>query len=554
MANEDQFSKDNFRVTPGSQQVPIQICGSSTFGRYDKIGSGLTYNMFISEGWLINFAGYKKAIELKDTGTSVRGLYKSTRGNFLLAVVGSLVYKVSTSFSITPIGGNLETSTGEVFMDENLNGQICIVDGLNAYIYNYTTSSALVKQTGGPLGSSLIPNYVSFHNTFFLFGNASSTSNGAKWYVYKYDTATTIIEQTDLALSTKPDSALAVKRLPGQSNNVIVFGRTVCEVWTSVGGLQNYRRNSSVSIDYGCISVSTIASSDQYTVWLGANQDNQPVIMVFAGEGLMRLSTDGIDHLLGSIVEPQNSTALFFRQDGHLFYQLTFYGRKDGLTLVYDFNTEKFFNLSDYNDDFHPARDMVYFNNQMLFASLKNGYIYQTSTDITVYNENLSSKSTEWDPEKVHIIPRTRICESIRRPDSGRFIANSFVLTMAQGDDPNVTGLSLGASFENIMITEDGVDMETQDSQLMITQDSIANNGGIGNPVTLTYRPRVDMALSKDSGITWGSYVGRGLNPIGKRQNIITWNNLGRCNDLTIKLRFWGLSSFVVTDGIVEIY
>jgi len=550
----DEFLRQNFRITPNSQQAPIQIAGSSTFGRYQKIGSGLTYNMFLSEGWLINFAGYKKFIELNSFVSSCRGLFKSVRGNFMLAVAGSLVYRIESSYSVTQLSGSLETSSGEVFMDENLNGQICIVDGLNAYIYNYTTFSAVTKQTGGPLGTSLVPNYVSFHNTFFLLGNASSTSNGARWYVYKYATATTITEQTDLALSTKPDSAIAVRRLPGQANNVLVFGKTVCEIWTAVGGLQNYRRNSSVNIDYGCISVSTISSSDQYTAWLAVNEDNKPAIMVFSGEGIQRISTDGIDYLLSSIQEPEKSTALFFRQDGHLFYQLTFYGTKDEITIVYDFNTQRFFNLSDYNSDYHPARDMVYFNNRLFFASLKNGCIYETSTDITVYNENLISNSNAWDSALIHVIPRTRICESIRRPDSSRFIANSFVFTMAQGDDPNVTGLSLNYSFEDTMITELDVKMITENGQEMITEDSLPNTGTIGNPMNLTYQPRIDMSISKDSGITWSNYVSRGLNPVGQRQNIITYNNLGRSNDLTIKLRFWGLSSFVVTDGIVEVY
>ncbi len=55
------YLRNNFRITPNSEQIPIQIVGSSTFGRYDKIGSGLTYNMFISDGWLVNFAEIGRA-------------------------------------------------------------------------------------------------------------------------------------------------------------------------------------------------------------------------------------------------------------------------------------------------------------------------------------------------------------------------------------------------------------------------------------------------------------------------------------------------------------
>ena len=169
----------------------------------------------------------------------------------------------------------------------------------------------------------------------------------------------------------------------------MVFGTTVCEIWTQVGGIQNYRRNQSVNIDYGCLSVSTIGSCDQYTAWLAINEDNSPIILVYSPQGLKRISSDGIDHLLDNIHVPSDSTALFYTQDGHLFYQLTFFNPKDNLTLVYDFNTEKFFNLSDQDGNHHPARKMVYFDGSPYFISLNNASLYLSDTRITIYNENL---------------------------------------------------------------------------------------------------------------------------------------------------------------------
>ena len=126
---QSQYSRNNFRITPNSDQVPIQIVGSSTFARYHKIGSGLTYNMFISDDWLVNFAGYKRVQQLVNNNVGEgRGLFHSTRGNILIVVIGSSVFQLDTALNVTPIG-SLNTSTGEVFMDENLNNQVCIVDG-----------------------------------------------------------------------------------------------------------------------------------------------------------------------------------------------------------------------------------------------------------------------------------------------------------------------------------------------------------------------------------------------------------------------------------------
>jgi hypothetical protein len=556
---EQQWSRNNFRVTPNAEPVPIQIVGSSTFGRYHKIASGLTYNMFISDDWLVNFAGYKRVVELiGDNIGEGRGLFHSTRGNILIVVIGAVVFQLDAALNVTQIG-ILSTGVGEVFMDENLNNQICIVDGVYAYIYNYATPSGVVAQNIG----TIQPSYVCFHNTYFLIGNQSRNNNGALWYAYGFNTTASpppdqvIILITSFAISTKPDYAIAVRRLPGQANNVIVFGTTVCEIWTQVGGIQNYRRNQSVNIDYGCLSVSTIGSCEQYTAWLAVNEDNSPIILIYSSQGLKRISSDGIDHLLDGLSAPQDSTALFYTQDGHLFYQLTFFNPADNLTLVYDLNTEKFFNLSDQGGDHHPARKMVYFNQTPYFISLNNASLYSSDTSITVYNENLSSAVSEWLPGLIYDIPRTRICETIRKPDSGRFIVNSFVFTIAQGYDPAITTLSLTpVTPANDIITEGGVDIIDENGDQLVTQNSATLQpvDPYTAPSSLVYQPRVDMAISKDAGTTWSSYVGKGLNPIGQRKNIITWNNLGAANELTLKFRFWGTGAVVCSNGFVELY
>ena len=230
------------------------------------------------------------------------------------------------------------------------------------------------------------------------------------------------------------------------------------------------------------------------------------------------MSTDGIDHQLAHIQYPDESAGMFFRQDGHLFYQLTFYNPEDNLTFIYDFTTNMFFNLSDFELNYHPARNYAYFNQSLYFVSLDDSSIYLASSDLTTYNENLAGADpANIDPDINHEIPRIRICNTLRMPDSSQFRPNSFVFTIEQGTDSHVTGLSLLAP-------------------------------------PIVYRPRVDLSISCDGGISWSNTVGRYLNPVGLRQNILNWEKMGMCNSLTIKLRFWGLSRFIANDGIVEAY
>ena len=558
------------RVTPNSNPVPVNIVGSSVFARYNKISGERTTNLYITtngaqpdaenyEAFLISYPGYKRVLQLLATGAG-RGLFHSTRGNLALAVVNSSVYQISPTLGVTLIG-TIASTAGEVFMAENLNAQICLVDGVNAYIYNYDDPPNLVIQTDGALGSgALIPSYVEYHNTFFLFGNGNTTANGAAWYAYSYSSPTTIVQTTQLALQTKADYARAVKRIPGAGNNVLVFGTTVAEIHTQVGGLLNYIRNQSVNINYGCLSVSTIGEGGTYLAWLAVNEEESPVIMVYDGSNAQRISTDGIDYLLSSVVAPQTSTAMLYQADGHLFYQLTFYDTRDNLTLLYDFNTKMFFNLSDQFLNYHPMRAVIYFSLKTYFISLNNGSLYELSSNINVIDENIAPATVD---TLIYDIQRERITANIREGNSTRFRINSFVLTLEQGTDPAYSELDLILAQGNWLITED--DFNPPDAGIIseMGQPIIAESGVISfeaNPEEATgtfaylpYIPRVDLAISKDGSITWSNYVPSQLNTLGHRQNICHWSNMGVANDLSFKVRVWSRWRTILSNAMVDI-
>lgn len=539
------------RQTPNSKDQEVNIVGGNTYGRYAIISVSQTFNLFVSDNWLVNTPGYQRIYQLLQQGEG-RGAHVSIRGNIMIVVVNSTVYSIDTNLNPT-IVGTLATNNGEVFIDENLNSQIGIVDGVNLYIYNYSQPPNLTIQS---VAMGLTPNYIDFHNGFFLIGNGNTTSTGAFWYAYQFSTATTVVIAVpgQFALQTKPDFALAVLRIPGGGNNVLVIGSTVCEIWTQVGGLRNYQRNPTANIDYGCASVSTIARNDKFIAWLGINENNAPVIMVFSGESIGPISTDGIDYQMGQILHPEQSTGAFFRQDGHLFYQLTFFNPKDNVTLLYDFNTKMFFTLTDYQLNYHPARDYVYFNKKIYFISLENGSLYQSGTDFTTYNENLPT--TIQDPDLNREIPRLRLPDTIRATNSEQFRSNSFVMTMEQGYDTAVSGASLSLNLDEIITESAFVQpndvIYTEYGTIVVDEDS-GLGVGQGNKLP-PYQQRVDLSISRDGGITWSSYVSRRLQAIGNRQNIINWEGMGTCNSLTLKLRFIGLSRFCVSNGLVEIY
>jgi hypothetical protein len=527
--------------TPNAQKIPVKIVGSSIFGVHPIISDERTWNMFISDGWLLNFAGYTQAINILPLGNEGRGLYKSVRGNFMLAVIASNIYRIDPNLGFSFLF-SIASGTGEVFMDENLSSQICIVDGVSSgYIYNYTTNTVGAIDyvyTGG--GIPFIPNYVTYQNTYFIFGNATQDPSGSNWFIYKSGfNPTTLANPLQLAwvqtltLQTKPDFAKAAIRIPSHGNNLLVLGSSVAEIWANVEGLQVYQRQSSVNIDYGVESVATIAATDDMIVWLGINEKSNAAIMVMKGGRADTLSTDGIDNILNKINHPETSTGMFYRQNGHVFYILTFYDPEDNLSIMYDFTTEKFYDITDWDFNYHPARQMAFFNNQIYFISLKQGSVMLIDPNIESISTNIGNN---------YQIPRVRKCDTFRLPGSDRYIVNQFSFTIQNGVEQNVDfqvecdGYILGETSGLMMYSEDGLPLLIEGGSCQV------------------YRPKIDVSFSKNGGETYGNVVPYFMHSTGNYKNQPRFNKLGEANQFTIQMRFWGYGAVVINDGFLEVY
>lgn len=488
-------------MTPNAQQMPVKIVGSSVFGRHAMISDERTWNLFISDEWLLNFAGYEQAVEILGLGVEGRGLFHSTRGNFLLVVIGANIYRIDPNLGWRFLYAMTSTN-GEVFIDENLSSQIIIVDGsATAYIYNYDVD---LVSTAVRTGTAQVfnYNYVTYQNTFFIFGNALTDSSGSQWFVYKKGAGDFDIEYVQtLTIQTKPDFAKAAIRIPSHGNFLLVLGSVVSELWSQVPGLQTYQRQSSINIDYGVASVSTIAASDDMVCWLGINEKSSPAIMVMMGGKAERISTDGIDFLLSRVRRPDKSTAMFYRQDGHVQYILTFFHEDDNFSIMYDFNTQKFFDVTDWDFNYHPARQMAYFGGEIYFVSLKQGSLMRISSTLVGMTPETGT---------TYEIPRIRRCDTLRFPGSDRFIVNQFSFTIENG----------------------------------VTQ-------GI---FTDSQRPRIDVNLSKNGGVTYGNSMVYYMHKTGDYKNQPRFNGLGSANQFTIQMRFWGLNDIVITNGFLECY
>jgi hypothetical protein len=169
--------------SPSSQPVPVNIAGSSTFGRYPKISQERTYNMFISDSWLVPYAGYEIIVPstLLENGVEGRGIFKSTKLDALIVVIDDTVWLIRITFDQTtdePIFeqiiniGTIQTQTGVVYITENNKPQILISDNHHLYIYD-TTINGKVQLVPG---LNFTPGYITFHDTYFICAASNDTT------------------------------------------------------------------------------------------------------------------------------------------------------------------------------------------------------------------------------------------------------------------------------------------------------------------------------------------------------------------------------------------
>ena len=538
---------------PNTKSLPLQLVCSTKFGRYPKISNEQTWNMFDSDNFMVTYAGHKKVLNISDSAKG-RAVFSSERGGFLLFIVDEEIYVIDKYLNYNYVAA-LETTTGDIDIAENDANQIGICDAQYIYIYNYVAGSF----SKAPIDASdFIPASLAFQDGYFIAGakgqakwRLSALNNGMLWPA----------NAENIGLLQAPDNVLACIPMPNIQGQLFIFGSTVAHCFNNLPGasLFPYQRNNSFAIDYGCVSKSTIASGDKFIIWLGGNAKSGLAIMYSTGGAQQQISTDGINLRLEQLKNPKNSYGSLIKLDGHVFYQLTFTDPQDNFTIAYDFNTQKFFNVSDNNQNYHEARRIAYFNNTHYFANFNDGNLYEMSSNYFTYNGKE--------------IPRIIITPPVRLPDTTPFIGQSLYILIQQGessgryyadplkykgeisvaaDFPTNGTVIKGDMYKILAPVDDNDQTKTNTSQKFGRCDIVWN--GTSWDVIQDITSRVDLSLSRDGGVTFGSVVSKNIQKIGNRKNILNYFGLGRANDLTCQFRFYGFEKFVVSNGEVNIY
>jgi hypothetical protein len=324
--------------------------------------------------------------ELQLNNDEVRGMRALSGSQYLVVVVGSFVYSVTTAYVATQIG-TLSTNTGQVRITDNVTTN----NGLTAYIVDgpdrYTWVAATNSFTKLPLSDG-------------LWQGATSTDTVDSYIIYN-EPGTQNWAVTDLGLAVTttgnygskdgaPDNLVA---LIVDHRQVYLLGEVTTEVWVDVGtvisGLTTFpfQRISGTTMQHGCGAKYSIARFGESFVFVSRDTRGQAIIGAVNGYTLVRISTHAVENTLVG-VDISDAVAYTYQIEGHEMYVVTF--PSIDLTWVYDLATQQWHKWLSWDNQTgyyrHRSNCYAFFAGKNLVGDYENGKIYSLNNE--VYTDN----------------------------------------------------------------------------------------------------------------------------------------------------------------------
>lgn len=312
-----------------------------------------------------------------------RGCFPAANGRAFV-VTGSSVYELSSDGVATLIG-SLQTTTGNVSMDEN-GLQLGICDGTYVYIFTYSTNAFLQVtdvDLPNPAGA------ITFIDGYFVINQGltgkfyiSGLYDGTSWASLDFATA-----------ESSPDNLLRAINAVGQ---LWLLGDKTGEIWTNTGASAfPFERISGAKMEAGILAPHTAIPLDNSLFWLGKDNNGSGIVYRANGFSPERISTEAIELLIQQATSPTTIRAYPYQQDGHTFYVLT--GGGLPTSPVYDVSTKlwherAYLNTSGAFESHLGACGMFAFN-RTLVVSRVNGKVYTMS--LTVYSDDSMAIASE---------------------------------------------------------------------------------------------------------------------------------------------------------------
>ena len=304
----------------------------------------------------------------------IRGMHRIAVSGKLAVVSGTVLYYVDATYNWTPVGV-LGTATGPVDIASNAY-QVCVVDGVNGYVYDGTKTVPFFKVDGFPPADR-----VDFIDNYIVFNIKGSGNFG-----FSASNDASSVDPMDFA--TVEGSPDGVNSLVVSNRQVWVTGTDSTEVFVNTGDLlEPFQRIPGAFIEFGCRSAYALQKLGNSVVWLGGGPNGDGIVYRAEGYQPTRISTHAIELAIREAGASSDARAWTYQQDGHQFYCLTIAGQNT--TWVYDLATGVWHERAGFVDGLetrHRADCHAFAYGQHFVGDYANGNLY--TLDKTAYTDN----------------------------------------------------------------------------------------------------------------------------------------------------------------------
>ncbi len=365
------------------------------------------------------FINTKKEIQLLPHTTlttffsDLRAIFQSSFNNRTILVTNDDVYYVENEVLVEV--ATITNSSFAIRLSENIQGQVCIVNGIGAWAFNQSANTFF--KLGDSQGFDLnFPTDVTSLNTFLVVTGGREK----KWIVSNANDITqwgaNEVQEGDSHLG----DLVGVRVL---ENNLFIFGTGGVQRWVpSIERVPNsfpFSQDPTYKDEYGCASTSSLSAENNELFYLS---DNGQIRRMMA-TGRSTITNDGIENIINSYTNVDKSFGSYYFWKGHWLYQLTFSDNETAF--VYSSKSGKWSESSDLIIGFDDV-------------PIKSDGVYDFDTD---YSQSFNK-----------ILIQTPYIKPRLKDLSKRTVLGAVMLEMTQGKTTNETNQRcfLSLSKDNI--------------------------------------------------------------------------------------------------------
>ena len=482
--------------------VPYNIISGFDKGIVPKIGAQRALNVYViyptdPEDFpaLYDLPGIQEVTTIGPDPTAVcRGLMQV--GDYLYAVYGQNVYRIDKDFTVIQIGGSLATDQGVVRWAQNEN-QIIWVDGVEGYVWNFTTNIATfpIPRTGSSQPFPFQPLDITNLDGYGVVVQGGSNS----WYwSFLNDFLVWTIDRGggEDKIESQPTTCTAISTI---NRKLFIFGESICEPWYDdpVNNNQPFQRNNNLIFEFGTQARGSVIQNFSRLVWLASTKNGFDSVKMSDGGFPVSITSPEMEYVFHEYEEQfgiSDAVAMMYKENGHIFYEIAFPAANH--TWVCDLSA--------------PNPQEAWFERQMNDGNRFIGKFYSEFNGKHYVGSAVDNRLFELSS------------------DYGTYDGEIFLRRI------------VGSTFQSPALKKRAVS-RWQFDMLM----------GTGSSTGITSDPIFYLSMSRDAGVTFGNRMTGNIGSIGQRRLPIFFNRLGTSRMFTPMLEFYNNVPTAIINSVV---